>query len=186
MTINKFNPYFKSFGLSRAKNQEQGTIDFYYNQKNGRKIAVEYCDAIKLSQSNESFFAWDDPKLDMILNGTWETDEYGHCPIKFKLEDILFKYYIIFDEDILQCEVVQKDDNFFTYIHRRSYPLQKEKKEICFKQDYNSEYYIRRNLFKPIDDLGRRIKWFFDAEKVFYQDNEVGEMVRNYQQWCIK
>ena len=183
-TINKFNPYFAAFGLNRAQNQEQGTIDLYLNQKNGRKMAVEYCSALKLSESNESFFAWDDPKLDMILNGTWETDESGHCPVEFKQKDILFKYFIEFDEDLLQCEVVQKDSSFFTYIHRRTYPLKEDSTDIIFKQDFNSEYYIRRNIMKPVDEIGKKIKWFFDAEKVFYQDNEVGEMVRNYILWC--
>ena len=39
-------------------------------------------------------------------------------------------------------------------------------------------------ITKPVTDLEKRIVSFFIKDKVFYQDNEIGEIVRNYLEWC--
>ena len=33
-------------------------------------------------------------------------------------------------------------------------------------------------------DIEKKIAIFYTRDKVYYQDNEVGEIVRNYLQWC--
>ena len=37
-----------------------------------------------------------------------------------------------------------------------------------------------RSIFKPTSKVGNVIKSFFLADKVFYQDNDVGDTVNNY------
>ena len=37
-----------------------------------------------------------------------------------------------------------------------------------------------------INEIGKKIWWFFNTDRVYYQDNEVGEIVRNYIMWCKK
>ena len=56
--------------------------------------------------------------------------------------------------------------------------------DLVFSTDFRPNFNWRRKITKPIDDIGRKIKWFYDVDKVFYQDNEIGEVVRNYMQWC--
>jgi len=46
------------------------------------------------------------------------------------------------------------------------------------KNDPRPNYYV--SLLRPVDEISKQIIVFFKKEKVFYQDNEVGEIVRNY------
>ena len=116
----------------------------------------------------------------------WEVAIYPHCPTKFTRDDIQFTYFIIWEEKVLQCEVVQVLDLIFTYIHIKTTPLKNEEEDLIFSLEYSTRLNRRRRIDKPIDNLGKRIYWFFKTERVFYQDNEVGEMVRNYLIWCEK
>lgn len=36
----------------------------------------------------------------------------------------------------------------------------------------------------PVTKLEEKIVWFFKLDKVFYQDNMIGEIVRNYLMAC--
>lgn len=186
-TINQYSPYFNEMGLYQVKNMKQGTIDVYTYGDTKLKVAVEYCgESIKAKKKSDVYFAFNNPKLQMITKGGWELDIYPHLPEKYLPKDIIFTYFILFDREILQCEIISKEDRLFTYIHRKTTPLKDEENDLIFSIDWSNRPNKRRNIRKPIDELGRKILKFYSDEKVFYQDNEVGEVVRNYLQWCAK
>ena len=130
------------------------------------------------------YFAFNNPKLKMITNGMWELAIYPHCPVKYRPKDIVGTYFIIWEETTLQCEIVTVEDFSFTFIHLKTTPIKDEDMDLVFSTDFRPNFNWRRKITKPIDDIGRKIKWFYDVDKVFYQDNEIGEVVRNYMQWC--
>lgn len=188
-TVNQFCPYFAEMGITNARQMKQGTIDVYrYGKDEELVVACEYCGVIegqeRKKKKSDKYFAFDNPKLNMIKSGAWEIAIYPHLPLKYKPSNILLTYFIKFNEFLLQCEIVQKDNNFFTYVHRKSTMLQEKYNDIVFSPEYNSLPNYRRRIVKPTDDIGRRIYWFYANEKVFYQDNEVGEVVRNYLLWA--
>lgn len=185
-TVNKYCPYFNEFGLKNVRKQKQGTIDVYKMGELGLTIAVEYCSATKGGKQSDVFFAFDNPKMNMITKGEWEIDIYPHCPCRFRPKDVLFTYFIKFDGDVLQCEIVSVDKKWFTYIHIKTTELKDEDNDLIYTTDYDPRPNYRRNICKPIDELDRKIAYFYKADKVFYQDNEVGEIVRNYLIWCGK
>ena len=43
---------------------------------------------------------------------------------------------------------------------------------------------FRRKINQPRYNVEKKIATYFKYDKVFYQDNEVGEIVRNYIIWC--
>lgn len=184
-TVNKYCPYFKEMGLTRIKDMKQGMIDIYeYGDKeNPLKVAVEYCGNKKSKKSND-YFAFDNPKLEMITNGVWEIDLYPHCPYKYKPKDIMYTYFIDFDDNTLQCEIIQIDDIIFTYIHAKTTPIKGYDDELVYSTEYNPKQNYRRNILKTRTKLEQRITWFFRNDLVYYQDNEVGEIVKNYINWC--
>lgn len=192
-TVNMYNPYFKEMGLDNANKMKPGEIQLYefaVNQKNEvLKIAVEFSDLpSKQGKPSDKYFAFGNPRLKMITNGMWELALYPHLPYKYTYNDICAVFFIIWEDRILQCEIVQKDiDNrsvCFIYIHNKTTPIQNDSEDLIFSTEYSAKYNWRRKITKPIDNIGERIKWLFDIDKVFYQDNEVGEIVRNYLQWC--
>ena len=104
--------------------------------------------------------------------------------IKYKPKEILFTYFIRFDINLLQCEIVQHDKMLFTFIHRKTTPLKDEENDLVFDTEYSAQPNFSRRITRPVNNIEKRIWLFFTKEKVFYQDNEVGEIVRNYLQWC--
>ena len=184
-TVNKYGcPYFTEMGLYRIKQMKQGDIDVYTYGESGLTVAVEWSDGIAKQKPSDIYFAFDNPRLQMIKTGAWEMDIYPHCPVKYVPKDILFTYFILYDEQLLQCEVVQHSDNLFTFIHRKTTELKDTINDLIFTPDYNPRPNYRRRITEPHNNVTKKILWFFNNEKVFYQDNEIGEIVRNYMNFC--
>ena len=184
-TVNKYCPYFTEMGLNHIRNMKQGDIDIYTYGESELRVAVEYCvDGEKKSKSNDYYFAFDNPKLKMITSGAWEIDVYPHLPVKYKPKDVIFLYFIEFQNDILQCEVIIKDGVAFTYIHKKTTPIRDDEQDLVYSTKACVRPNYRKNILKPVDNIDKKIGKFFHDYKVFYQDNEIGEIVRNYLLWC--
>ena len=50
--------------------------------------------------------------------------------------------------------------------------------------DFKTDFHYRRKLTRPIDELGKKIASYYARDLVFYQDNEVGNIVENYLEFC--
>lgn len=188
-TVNKYCPYFDEMGLRHIKDMKQGEIDVYQlKHSSGKvlKVAVEYCKPFEKGKKSDFYFAFDNQKLEMITNGVWEIDIYPHCPYRYRPKNVLFTYFIEFDRQMLQCEIVQVDDVCFTFIHRKTTPLKHPDTDLVFTTRYDARPNYRRRLTKPRLDIERKIVEFYATDKIFYQDNEVGEIIRNYLLWCNK
>lgn len=183
-TVNKFSPYFKEMGLKNIDKMQRGKIDVYTYGDTGLRVAVEYSDFPTKEKKSNVYFAFNNPKLNMIKDGSWEIDIYPHLPMKYKPKDIQYTYFIDFEDIILQCEIIRVEDYLFTYIHRKTTPIKDDETNIVYSTTTNVKSNYRRKITKPQSAIERNIVWFFNRDKVFYQDNDVGEVVRNYIIWC--
>lgn len=184
-TVNKYCPYFKEMGLGHVAEMEQGKIDVYTYGNSELRVAVERCAKIsKKGKDSDLYFAFDNPALSMITTGAWEINLYPHLMMKYKPEDISFIFFINFDDNLLQCEIVETEDCTFMYIHRKTTKIQNEDEDIIFTEEYSPRPNYFRNIRRCTTKMERRILEYFRRDKVFYQDNEVGEIVRNYMQYC--
>ena len=188
-TVNKYCPYFDEMGLRHVKEMKQGEIDVYQlKHSSGKilKVAVEYCKPFSKGKKSDFYFAFDNQKLEMITSGVWEIDIYPHCPYHYKPKHILFTYFIEFDSELLQCEVVQIDNVSFTFIHRKTTPLKHPDTDLIYTRRFDVRPNYRRRITSPRLPIEKKIAEYYVTDKVFYQDNEVGEIVRNYLLWCRK
>ena len=183
-TVNRYCPYFAEMGLTHIKSMQPGDIDIYKYGESELTVAVEYTRPNKAGKESDLYFAFDNPKLSMITGGTWEIDIYPHCPVKYKPSEILFTYFIIFAGDVLQCEVVLHDDLYFTFIHRKTSELKDTENDLIYTPDHSARPNYRRKITKPTNNLESKIVEHYMKDKIFYSDNEVGEVVRNYLLWC--
>lgn len=186
-TVNKYSPYFSEMGLKHIKDQEKGKIDVYEYGESGLKVAVEYTDFDSSKKKSNKYFAFDNPQLQMITSGKWEISIYPHYPEnieKPRPKEISYKFYIIFQGVTLQANVITKSDRQFLFIHRKTSPIKEDNKYIVYQEESNSLPNYRRKITRPITQLEKKIVRFFAMDKVFYSDNEVGEVVRNYLIWC--
>lgn len=184
-TVNKYCPYFAEMGLEHIQKMKQGTIDLYAYGNSELTVAVEYCSSIDTGKKEAShkYFAFNNPKLEMITGGAWELNIYPHLPYKYKSKDILLTYFIDFNDNIYQCEVICIDDIYFTYIHIKTTPI-KNGDDLIFSLDYNPKPNYNRSVYKPTNKIQKKILWFFNNDKVFYQNNNVGDAIANYLKIC--
>ena len=192
-SVNKYGcPYFKEMGLTNYGKQEQGTIDVYTYGDSGLRVAVEFCgeNKHKVEKKSNKYFAFNNPKLQMITKGAWEMDIYPHLPIKYTPKHIKYMYFIKFEGVILQCEIIYTETEegrkvAFTYIHRKTTKINDSKgKYLVYQQDFSPLPNYRRRITLANNNLEKFILSFFRKDKIFYQDNDVGEIVRNYLQWA--
>lgn len=183
-TVNKYCPYFKEMGLTHIKEMKPGDIDIYRYGDSELTVAVEYTIPNKQGKESDLYFAFDNPKLSMITGGTWEIDVYPHCPVKYKPIDILFTYFIQFNGDILQCEIINKDDYNFTFIHPKTGEIKDPEKSLVYSPEFSPFPNWKRKITKPASNIENKITEYYKKDKVFYSDNEVGEIVHNYLMWC--
>lgn len=180
-TVNKYSPYFKEMGLKHIPQQEQGTIDIYQLGKGQLTIAVEYADSISKEKESNKYFCFDDSEaVQMIINGKWEMAIYPHLNTHYKQSDIVFTYFIEFSETVLQCEIVCKDNEYFTYIHEKTTPIKNPDTDLIYSLHHNEKGNYKRRLISTATPIEKKISTFYALEKVFFQNNEVGEIVRNY------
>lgn len=181
-TVNKFSPYFREMGLSNVLDMKQGSIDLYTYGNSQLTVAVEYCASTEKSKSSNMYFAFDNPKLKMITGGKWELDIFPHKPVNFNKQDIKFIYFIEFNEMIFQCEIVYLPEQTFTFIHRKTTPIKPGSK--VYSLEPKPSIYYSTSIKRPKDNLETQIYWYFVHDKVFYQDNDVGNAIQNYLKLC--
>lgn len=187
-TINKYAPYFSEMGLTNVKNMKVGTTEVYTYGDSGLKVAVEFSDMPSKDKPSNVYFAFSNPKLAMIRGdgAIWEIDIYPHLSkdMKYKPKDIVYKYYVIWDNEILQCDIVRLDNRAFTFVHIKTTPIKEDNTNIVYCTEHNSKPNYKRRIIKASSKVEEIILWFYKNEKVFYQSNEVGEIMRNYISWC--
>ena len=185
-TVNKYCPYFKEMGLEHIQKMQQGTIDVYKYGDSHLTVAVEYCKTLDNGDSKgaNKYFAFNNPKLSMITGGAWELNIYPHLPYKYTDKNILLTYFIDFSDNIYQCEIINIGDIYFTYIHIKTTPIKNLDSDLIYCLDYNPKPNYNRSIFKPVNNVQKKIAWFFANDKVFYQDNNTGDAIANYLKIC--
>lgn len=179
-TVNKYCPYFTEMGLKQVPIMEQGTIDIYKFGEGGAVVAVEYCSSIVKDKASNKYFCFNNQNLQMITGGKWELAVYPHLPTKYKPKDVLFTYYIKFNDVTLQGNIIQIGNENFTYIHMKTTPIKEEDTALIYSLEMNGKPNYKRRLMSSATYLEQQVARYFAIDKVFYQDNEVGEIVRNY------
>lgn len=182
-TVSQYCPYHEEMGLTHVRKMKRGDIDVYKYGESGLTVAIEYADSPNTFKASDVYFAFDNPKLKMITQGAWELDIYPHLINKYKEKEIQFSYFVIFKENILQADIVVRDNEAFTFVHKKTTPIKYEDKDIVFttEADQRNNYFGR--LTKPINKAGKKLLYFFVNNKVFYASNEVGEIMSHYLDW---
>ena len=193
-TVNKYCPYFAEMGLKNVKTMKAGTIDVYRYGETGLKVAVEYtAPTTGATGQGNVLFAFNNPKLQMITHGDWEIDIYPHLPYRYKPQDILYTYFVEFDGELLQCEIIRGGEDIetgkylnavITYVHEKTTEIKHPDKDVVFSPEISPLRNRYTRINHPVDKRSEKIAECFRLDKVFYQNNEVGEIMNNYLKWC--
>lgn len=187
-TVNKYCPYFTEMGLNHIKDQKPGTVDVYTYADTGLSVVVEYCDptAKRGGKNSDVYFAFDNPQLKMITSGSWEIAIYPHLTRRYRPKDIMFNFFVIFDESILHCEIIVTDTDYYMFVHPKTTPIKDEDEDIVYTNQPSEKWNYRVGIHNQTDQLSLTIGKLISENRVFYSDNETGEVLRNYLMWAAQ
>lgn len=181
-TVNRYSPYFQEFGINADK-LEQGKISLYHYGMSELTLAVEYCgEGVESKKDSNKYFAFNNPRLNMIKSGAWELDIYPHLPADYsiKKENILYTFYVEFYERVLAGDFVQVGSDVFIYFHEKTTPIKDKNNVLIYSLNNSVNLNVRRNLLRGVGRLEKNVNLLFSMNKVFYQSNEIGEIIHNY------
>lgn len=185
-TVNKYCPYFEEMGLTHVMDQAQGSVDVYRYGSSGLEVVVEYTESSTKQGGKKSdvYFAFDNPELKMITDGSWEIGIYPHLPIdEIKPKDIAAQFFIKFNKEVLHGYVVSANNEApFVFLHRKTTDVRKPN-DIVYTSIPDSNPYHRFGLLNQTDPLSKFIRRCILEGRVFFATNEVGETFRNYRMW---
>lgn len=185
-TVNKYSPYFDEMGLDDVDEMQPGHIKHYTLKSKNRKLEIvaQYCLPNEEGKASDVYFApFGNKKLDMITSGDWEIPMYPRAPMKYKPSEIIDDFFIEFRDRVLHGEIVGSEDTLFVYIHKKTTPI----KDDGFTMIYSLEPSPKINRAITLDGpmfrnkISELIGRIFKEGQVYYQDNHIGELVRNYQ-----
>ena len=184
--ITRFCPYFAEMGLKNAKSMKQGDLEVYKFGESKLRVAIECVGADVSKRPSAVYFAFDNPKLAMITQaGMWQLDIYPHLPMKYKPKDVVMEFFVIFDGETLHAEVIESDSGVFIYMHRKTTPLRDPDNDLIYSLDH---YDVRPNWNRSIRQYRtktqKRIYQLVITGKIYFQDNEVGDMFHHYMEKC--
>ena len=183
-TVSQYCPYWEEFGIDeKVRTMKKGDLAIIKFGDSGLTMGVEYCDSPNIQKDSDVYFAFDNPKLKMITSGAWELDIYPHLLSKHEKRDIIFSYFVVFKEHILQADIILKDNETYTFIHRKTTPIKDEDKDIVFTTEAAHKANYLGRLTRPTTKVGKKIYYYFVDNKVFYADNTVGEIMAHYLDW---
>lgn len=183
-TVSQYCPYWEEFGIDqKVRTMKKGDLALIKFGESDLTMAVEYCDSPNIQKDSDVYFAFDNPKLKMITSGEWELDIFPHLHTKHEKRDIIFSYFIIFKENILQADIILKKNETYTFIHRKTTPIKDEDKDIVFTTEAAHKANYLGRLTRPTTRVGKKIYYYFVDNKVFYSDNLVGEIMSHYLDW---
>lgn len=180
-TVNKYNPYFEEMGLKHAGKMEQGSIDLYRYGNTSLTVAIEYCASAEKEKKSNFYFAFNNPKLQMITKGSWELDIFPHLPKRYKPNQILFTFFILFDGSTYQGEVIDWiNGDVGIYIHVKTSPLKDMNHDLIYSLDYSPKLNYNKTIGGSNIKADVKIGMLFKLGKVTYQNNDVGNAIQNY------
>ena len=95
-------------------------------------------------------------------------------------------YFIEFNDTLFPYTTLFRSGVVFTFIHIKTTPIRKPETHIIYSLEYHAEHNYNRSIYKPTNKIQSKIEWFFKNDKVFYQDNNVGDAISNYLKNCKK
>lgn len=190
-TVSWSCPYYREWGLNHVKEMKQGTYDIYQTGDKRRKIVVSYTEH-KDNKASDVFFNYDNPRSRMILEGVWETADYPPIP-----EDISGWYqgvpsYIQSIEEytlkLVPCATPEGLECLFVFANRRKLIDEdgvdpRYRNRIIYTDYFYPYINCKMALTKHGDRMSQYIVACLKQGRVFYQNNEVGENLRNYIKW---
>lgn len=192
-TVSWSAPYYREWGLNHVREMKQGTWDVY-EQPNGRKIVVCYTEH-NSAKASDVYFTFDNTRSKMITEGSWETAEYRRIPDNLEGWSLGTPCYVwSIDGYTIRIDTAQTPDGLPVLLVRPSNKrliengmLDERFRDRIIYTDVIFPYAnVKNAMTKHSDKYTKFLLSALKEGRVFYQNNTVGENLRNYLKWSTR
>lgn len=189
-TVSWSCPYYTEWGLTHVRDMKQGTFDVYGTGDGKRKIVMCYTEHAGPKKS-DVYFNYDNPRSRMITEGVWETAMYPRIPEVLDGWTMGQSSYIqSIDGWCVKLQPAQTPDGMPVLLiwdngkslvtNEPPYIDKRFKDKIIYTDMFYPCANVRMAITKHNDPYSIFILTCLKQGRVFYQNNTVGENVRNY------
>lgn len=184
--VNKYAPYWDEFGITEVDKMKRGEIRVYSYPNSNMKLAIEYCAAPKATKEvNDNFFAFQNAQLEVLKSGQWEMATYPRAPYKIYEEDIKARFYIEFGGQMICGEIVNPtykkySTDLFIFFHRQTKDVEIDNLTPFYTSKPMTSMCHVKYLKDQPTAVHQLIAQLIMKNHMFFADNEVGELVRNF------
>ena len=189
-TVSWACPYYSEWGLNHVRDMKQGTFDIYGTGDGKRKIVICYTEHSG-SKRSDVYFNYDNPRSRMITEGVWETAMYPRIPENLEGWDYGEPSYMqSLDGWSVKLQPAQTPDGMpvlLVYDNGRTlvtnvppYIDKRYRDRIIYTDTFYPCANVKMAITKHSDPYSVFILTALKQGRVFYQNNTVGENVRNY------
>lgn len=179
-SVDYFCPYIEEMGLTNFRSMKAGDLAVYDYGESGLRVAIEYTDAVRPDNPSNKYFAFDNPKLRMITEGSWELPQYPHAPEKIRPEMVLFRFFIRYADRVLQAHVIDGSAGPYLFIFTKTSAFNPGEDDLIYSPDPSPRPNIRRSFRSPAYPVEERILRLVRSGKTFFSDNTTGEAFSRY------
>jgi len=104
--------------------------------------------------------------------------------MKFDKADIVYVFLIKWKKAVYQCEIVNKDFNVFIYVHSKTTPIKDDNTTLVYDIIPTGRCNYSSNIFNPRNKIEALIRDLIVSDKIFYQNNMVGDYVNSFLNSC--
>lgn len=189
-TVSKYCPYFREMGLTRIKDQKQGTIDLYTIGTSGTKIAVEYCGVAAATAAVSEYYCFNNPEINMITSGVWEIALYRHIPDGIGALRPELRFFVVFDGVITEGRIYMYNDAPILCFNRKTTEIKDTDNSIIYADNLDNppdtNPLHQTNLAITITRAHELIVSLLKQHKTYFATNEDGETVGSWLKWATK
>lgn len=176
-TINKFCPYFKEMGIHNIYNMKLGTTDVYRYGESSLKVAMHYISTKSDGEAIDDYFAFNNPKLEMIVKGSWELPIYPRIKESYSTDNVVQTFFIKFENKMLQVDFVVDEKRVFLYVYPKTTEI-RDGNALIFGID-KQPYILYNNIYANMFNFEKQA-FLIRNGKVFFSDNETGNLFHNF------
>ena len=178
-TVNVYCPYWAEMGIYNVEKLKKGEIAHYSYNNGDTTIAVEYCADSDNTQQVNKYFAFDNPRLNMIFNGDWEIANYRHLSSRFTAEDIYLRFYVKFTGHYIAGDILKRDSEILLFFHPCK-PPDVDNFTIFYTDEPIRSIYHSNSFNHCKTEKQRLILNLLLTNRDYYANNTIGEIITNF------
>ena len=184
-TVNTYCPYWAEMGIYNIEKLNKGEIAFY--QFSGEtSVAVEYCADSDNTKEINKYFAFENPRLNMIFNGDWEIANYRHPKGRYTKEDIYFTFFVKFQGHTVKGTVYKKGVHLFLLFHPCGDAGKITDNTLLYTDEPITSIYHSNSFTHCHNERQRLINNLINTNRDYYTNNSIGELVTNFRKEAQK